>query len=373
MLNNIPPRLRALLALVAGALITLGVVELVDRDGDGRTDRVIINLGGHAAQPGGVPAGPAKLKLNEPGVDVLEAAKRNDAGGHIGADDETPPAVPTDELLAGARAQGRAAQADGLPDLTPLAAPFQAGCSTRLVGNYSARSGVRPRIIVLHYTVSRNRPGRSDVDGITAYFNGRGSSASSHYVVDADGNCNYIVRETSKAWTQAGFNPWAISIEQIAYGDEGRYANAAGYAKLGRIVRDAARRWKIPLRRGRVVGCSVIAAGIVDHRQLGRCGGGHNDVSPFAGAVEKVIATARKGSTANSPLTAVERGLAAKRCFHRGRHLRLKGPARTKDVRWARHYRDRLRRRVVAIPGDKLKRPARRALLGRYASGAACR
>jgi hypothetical protein len=177
------------------------------------------------------------------------------------------------------------------------ASGVQHGCSTRFVRNRSSRGGARPSLLVMHFTVSPNRPGRGDVDGVTKFFNNPRVQASSNYVTDAEGNCNYIVPEAAKAWTQGAFNPWAISWEVINTGREQTYAGepgGPGLAKLGLTLSDAARRWGIPLRRGATSGCRILRSGIVDHESLD-CGNNHTDIRPFR--VDEVIkaAKARRG------------------------------------------------------------------------------
>ena len=152
---------------------------------------------------------------------------------------------------------------------------------------------------------ARTGPGWSDVDGITGYFARASTNASSNYVVDNEGHCNYIVPESGKAWTQAGFNPVSISVEQINTGREPTYAGTAGLAQTARIARDASKRWGIPLRRGRVSGCSVVTSGIVAHKDLGACGGGHFDISPYS--VDQVIKAAKALDKPVRRITSVDR------------------------------------------------------------------
>jgi hypothetical protein len=187
--------------------------------------------------------------------------------------------------------QDALAASDQLPIVTPDAAPEQRGCKTELVQDYSSRRGVRPRIFVMHYTVSPNRPGWSDVDSIVSLFNTPAFQASSNYVIDAEGHCAYIVRESDKAWTQAALNPVSISIEQINTGHEATYAGTAGLAKDAMVVSDALKRWEIPVQLGKVVNGVVVTPGIVDHGMLGVAGGGHHDISPYS--VEQVIAAVK--------------------------------------------------------------------------------
>ncbi|MDX8151081.1 N-acetylmuramoyl-L-alanine amidase [Patulibacter brassicae] len=241
---------------------------------------------------------------------ALEQAARA-TEDHRGSRSENPPGVSAGELDAGREQQEDLVQRDDLPNVTPLAAPSQRGCRSTFVRNASSRRGVKPRLFVVHYTVSANRPGWDDVNAIVGLFNTPSFAASSSYVIDDEAHCAYIVRESDKPWTQAGFNPVSISVEMIATGREGRLTSAAGMRRLGQVISDSTRRWGIPLQRGAVSGCTVTRAGIVDHRQLGSCGGGHVDISPYSLApVIAAAKAARAGGTqpsARSVLTKAER------------------------------------------------------------------
>ena len=231
-------------------------------------------------------------------------AKASQLGGHDDSRSEDPPGVSSAEIDAGQQQQEKLAATDQLPVVSPLAAPSQRGCVSRFVQNYSSRRGVRPRIFVLHYTVSPNRPGWGDVNAVVSLFDTASFQASSNYVVDNEGNCAYIVRESDKAWTQAGFNPLAISVEVINTGSEATYAGTKGLAKLGLIVSDATKRWGIPLQRGATSGCTVTRPGIVDHASLGDCGGNHGDIRPYL--VDQVISAALV-ARGRSNVTSVDR------------------------------------------------------------------
>jgi hypothetical protein len=223
------------------------------------------------------------------------AVTASELGDHTDARDETPVGASRRALELGRQAQDRLAATDQLPIVTPDAAPQQRGCTTSLVRNYSTRRGVRPRLWVVHYTVSPNRPGIGDVNAVTNLFNRAAFAASSNYVIDREGHCRYIVRESDKAWTQAAANPFAISVEIINSGHEGSLISGAGLRKVGQVISDSARRWQIPLRAGAVAGCAPSRPGIVSHQMLGACGGGHVDVSPYA--LAPIIAAARAART----------------------------------------------------------------------------
>jgi hypothetical protein len=264
------------------SLIVYLLVALLGGGGPGRT--ISITLGG----PHGTPTQTIELPTA-----AVDAAKATDLADHEKLRGEEPVGVSAAALSASHAQQRALARNSGLPDVLPDAAPEQRGCATRLVQNYSSRHGTPPRVEVLHYTVSANRPGWSDVLAITSLFDRPAFSASSNYVLDAEGNCAYIVRETDKAWTQAAANPFSISYEVVNTGHESTYAGTAGLAKLGMVLDYSTARWKIPLQRAVVRDCLVVRPGIIDHHGLGLCGGGHFDISPPF-SVDAVIAAARR-------------------------------------------------------------------------------
>lgn len=224
-------------------------------------------------------------------------AELGDASGPP-ANDETPTNVP--ELLLEDNTQQQQQnrrETDALP--TAGASGGVPGCTTSFVRNQSSRRGVRPTVQVLHYTVSPNRPGRSDVNSIIAFFNRSSSQASSHFIIDAEGNCAYIVPIEAKAWTQAGGNPWAISYEIIATGKEPVFLGTAGYTKLRSVMRWVSQRTGIPMRRGTITGCAPTTSGIVQHTQGGTCWGGHVDIGPFDFNTVLKTVTAGSGCDAN--------------------------------------------------------------------------
>src|SRR5688572_28656701 len=86
------------------------------------------------------------------------------------------------------------------------------------VRNQSARdAGAKVQLLVLHSTESHNRPGNEDLAAIAAWFDNPSSQASSHVVIDADGNSARLVADERKAWTCAGFNSVSLNIEQIGF------------------------------------------------------------------------------------------------------------------------------------------------------------
>jgi hypothetical protein len=276
-------------------------------------------------------------------------ASRAGLDDHEGSRDETPAGAPHAAIEAAREQQDALAANDQLPIVTPLAAPEQRGCVTRLVQNYSTRRGVRPRIFVLHYTVSPNRPGWSDVNGIVSLFDRPAFAASSNYVIDAEGHCAYIVRESDKAWTQAALNPVSISVEAINTGHETSYLGMAGLSKLALVVSDALKRWEIPVQLGEVRGGVVVRPGIVDHGMLGVVGGGHHDIAPYS--VRQVIAAVERVRAAETPKPAPKSK----------RHPKPK-PLRVCTVK---QEQAALNRRGARLAVDGIKGPKTRAALAR--------
>lgn len=193
-----------------------------------------------------------------------------------------PPPGVTQQQLDDAAAAERRISLNKQPLPTAGATAGIPGCVSKFVRNQSSRRGVRPSQYWLHYTVSPNRPGWSDVNAIVGLFDRSSFQASSNFVIDAEGHCAYIVPIEAKAWTQAAANPFAISFEVINTGSESAYLQTPGYDKLRSVLRELRTRTGIPLRRGSFVQCHPTSSGIVQHKDGGICSGGHHDISPFS-------------------------------------------------------------------------------------------
>lgn len=310
---KLPPWAQAFAVVLALIVASVSLtVSIVDTDDDGSPDRIdfVVNT---------VPGDGAKaveLSVPEP---LADQAARNTESDLVDAGE---PLTDVQDVVPGQVAAAEQAEqqvrdtADPLP--TAGASGGFDGCVTRFVSNQSSRNGVRPNTQTLHYTVSSNRPGWDDVNAIVNYFNGS-SGASSHFVLDAEGHCAYIVPIERKSWTQVAANPFAISYEIIARGDEQVYLEPAGYAKLASVMRQVSQRTGIPMRRGAVNGCVTTRSGIVQHADYGICGGGHHDINPFSidDVVKVVTSTAAAASSPTAKLTKPERKIAGRRCLHR--------------------------------------------------------
>lgn len=180
----------------------------------------------------------------------------------------------------------------------PLAAQEFPGCRTAFVRNYSSRNGQKPRVIVWHQTVSREN-GSASQNALTAMANRPSSGVSWHFLIGrTNGLCTFSVPLNMKAWTQGNANPFSIGIEVEAYGDEPAYVTGDGERKLLAVTRELGRRFDIPMRRGEVTNCRVVRSGIVEHADLGACGGGHADVTPWA--TGKLLEQLRNGGVTNT-------------------------------------------------------------------------
>lgn len=273
--------LAALAALLALVSIT---ITLADTDGDGKTDTVTVTV--NDAPNDKAPA----REVVVPEAVVQQAAPTLESGLR----DESPPEATPAELEAVDQQVEEVRQLkEPLPTLG-ASAGFR-GCITRFVSNQSSRGGVRPIYQVLHYTVSPNRPGWSDVNAIIALFDRPSSQASSTFIIDREGHCAYIVPIERKPWTQARGNPLSVSYELINSGREASFLDSAGYARLRDVMRQVAARTDIPLRAGNV---ATGRAGIVQHKDGGAAWGGHVDITPFSkSAVIKIITAGGTGTS----------------------------------------------------------------------------
>jgi hypothetical protein len=162
----------------------------------------------------------------------------------------------------------------------------------RIVRNKSSRNGVKPRLMVLHATVSHNKKGLSDLKAIGSWFDNPASQSSSHIGVDNEGNSARWVADADKAWTQAAYNSQSLSIEQILPGN-GTEVTDAMYRETARWLARWAKKYNLRLRKARVVRGRVLLSGVIRHSELGSEGGNHNDPGPNYN-LAKVLRYARK-------------------------------------------------------------------------------
>jgi hypothetical protein len=205
--------------------------------------------------------------------DVADTPERFDLGGGLRGRDETP-----------------VAEHEG-----PLATPNWPGCQTRILPTNWSNRVTSVRGIGLHYTAGGNRPGLSDMIGLTGFASSAAAGVSWHFLIDADGHCFYSVPVSKKAWTIGNLNSQTVNIEVVGTGSERTYpATTAGAAKLRRVVRRIAAVYGLPIQVGATNGaCSITRPGIITHWMGGPCSGGHHDIRPYDIArVVRFIATA---------------------------------------------------------------------------------
>ena len=200
----------------------------------------------------------------------------------------------------------------------PLAAQEWPGCKTAFVRSFSQRvSSIRA--IGLHYTAGAERPGWSDLDGLTAYSNNGANQVSWHFAIDREGHCTYNVPTRYKAWTIGNLNSQTVNIEVVGTGREPDYAGP-GFRTLSRVVRRIARVHNLPVQFGATDGrCNVTRRGIITHWMGGSCSGGHHDIRPYD--IEAIALKIREGAC-------------GARCQRRREHERLH--VRSRELRCAR-------------------------------------
>jgi len=147
---------------------------------------------------------------------------------------------------------------------------------TDLSPNHSSRDGAHPTLIVIHATVSHNRPGLSDLEAIGEYFSRTSTQASSHVCTDNEGHSARFVWDRNKAWHCAAFNRMSLGIEQILPAD-GSELTRDLYRETARWVARWSKMYRIPIQKGAVSGYRVTKPGVVRHSELGTLGGGHTD------------------------------------------------------------------------------------------------
>jgi N-acetyl-anhydromuramyl-L-alanine amidase AmpD len=157
--------------------------------------------------------------------------------------------------------------------------------------NQSSRSGVAPRLIVLHSTEGTNVKGDADLIGLGSWFASTGAAVSSHVATDADGHSARYVDDAAKAWHCAAYNSLSLGIEQVGRAAQSSWA-AAQVDETARWIAYWSRKHGIPIQRGEVSGGRVVKPGIVTHADLGAAGGGHHDPGA-AFPVAKVLTRAR--------------------------------------------------------------------------------
>lgn len=150
---------------------------------------------------------------------------------------------------------------------------------THISPNHSSRYGRKPNLIVLHATVSHNRPGLVDLRELGNFFGTTASRVSAHVATDAQGNSARYVYDKDKAWHCGWYNGRSLGIEQVWY--PGDLWTPECIRETARWVAQWSKLYGIPIRVGSTYGGLVTKTGVVTHRSLGRLGGGHTDPAHY--------------------------------------------------------------------------------------------
>lgn len=258
------------ISAVVGAVLAVigGTVLVIDPDGSGPQ-----------------PARTITIPKTVPIIAAVKAPQGDLQGPAAALRDSTPSGVPKAALVVGADQAAALAKSADLPLADN---PIETGgaqlnpCKTSYAPNRSSYGAAKVRSYgtALHYTVSANVPGWSDVYAVKNYLNRVGLSAND--IMDFEGNCLHTVPYTSNAYTQGAFNQYYDSIEMIATGKETRAQwLAAPIFKahiLANYLTDRLKARGVPLKFVDPVMCAP-KVGYTDHNHL-ECGNDHVDVSP---------------------------------------------------------------------------------------------
>lgn len=137
--------------------------------------------------------------------------------------------------------------------------------------NFSTRAGTPTDLLVLHETAG-------SYAGAVSWLRNPAADASAHVVLREDGDqAAQLVRYRDKAWTQAFYNPRAVSLELANTSTKG-YATEHQFRVGARIVAFWCHLFSIPPRFAR----KGVGRGLCRHLDLGAAGGGHTSCGPDA-------------------------------------------------------------------------------------------
>lgn len=264
---------------------------------------------------------------------------------HEDAVDETPPGITRsmadDALVTPPNPLPNAIEYTPLPQ----GGANDYNCAENFVRNHSPRAtGVKVSQFVLHFTVSP--PG--SLRGIWSMFNNPASGASSHILLELDGECEYIVPWDRKAWTAGAFNSASEQAEIVTNNltrNEWKASPIIRDAILARIVASRLKARGLPARRVDPEGCTP-QAGLTDHDAL-ECGNNHWDVGPnfpWGELMRDVKQIYKHGTLCDAKCRRIARREAAHKKTHKHyrRHARRgecrKGPHRTKPREYTKKH-----------------------------------
>lgn len=309
--------LLAVLGVILAAGITFTIVDNGPDHGPDKPRRTVtIELGGPGHKDVAIPPGAQSIAKTQ--------AKQDAAGQDIAAESDLKAESPNASAPATLERNEQVAPADApvVPPSLPLASQELPGCRTLPVRNYSSRGGKPVLLGVTHWTAGPDTfPSWNGILGNVRWFDQGASQASSSEIMDSGGQCALTVPEALKPWTQSNYNGYSVSVEITNDGRKKPLLRAAGLKALARLYVGWHDRWKIPLQRGRVYqglgnACpTVYRPGIVEHVDLGICGGGHPDVG-HDHQVDQAISMARSIVAARSKPTPREQAQRSHKILH---------------------------------------------------------
>jgi N-acetylmuramoyl-L-alanine amidase len=147
----------------------------------------------------------------------------------------------------------------------------------QMVCNYSSRNGASPKLIVIHSTEGSNIEGIGDLKGLANWFDRPSANCSSNVGVDAEGNSSRMVRDEQKAWTQAYWNPWSLSIENIGFASQKKWTELQLKENARWIAYWCDLHGIRPYKASVTKDGRIVKPGVIRHSDLGALGGGHHD------------------------------------------------------------------------------------------------
>lgn len=157
--------------------------------------------------------------------------------------------------------------------------------------NYSSRGGSNVRLLVIH-----TAEGSKTIESLGSWFQNPSSGVSSH--AGADDKVNTIgeyVHRQDKSWTQAEFNPVAVSIELCGFSawlpaEWNNHPNML--SNCAQWIAEEAAHYGIPITRLSASEAQGSGRGVAQHKDLGSRGGNHSDCGPSF-PMDRVLAMAR--------------------------------------------------------------------------------
>lgn len=143
--------------------------------------------------------------------------------------------------------------------------------------NYSSRGGSSVRLIVLH-----TAEGATTIESLGNFFASSSSGVSSHVGADDKlGKVGEYVTRGNKAWTQANYNPVAVSMELCGFASWSdstwRNSHANMLNNCARWIAEEAGKYGLPITRLSASQAQGSGRGVCQHVDLGSGGGGHVD------------------------------------------------------------------------------------------------